>query len=169
MPSLRAVTLLSCLTACGGGGGGGTVTPPSAAPTRLASSTIEIGPTATSAELAVQLVEAPPPGPALLQVAVELPPQITLPVDERLRAARPLTTLDGDFVDGRFVVVCGDAEQPAAAALTPGPLFRLRLQPSQPRQQGSYTVALRELRVASAAGGTVAAATEPVLVTVIVR
>lgn len=169
MSSLRALTVLMALTACGGGAGGGSVSPPTTAPTSLASSAIEIGPTAASAELAVQLVASPAPGTALLQVAVELPPQLTLPVDDRLIAARPLTTLDGDFVDGRFVVLCGDAETPGAAPLTPGPLFRLLLQPSQPRQPGTYTVTLRALRAASAAGDALAAATEPVAVRVTVR
>lgn len=161
------VLVLLLLSACGGGGGGPPVQPTE--PTRLLASDLELGPTVTQGDLVVRLSTAPEPAPVLLQVAIELPPQLTLPTNERLLAARPLPTLEGDFRGGRFVVMCGDAANENAASLLPGDLFRLRLQPTLPRQPGIYTVRLQQVRAASRDGVEVAAEPTVVAATVIVR
>ena len=153
--------------ACGGSSGG-TVTP-SAQPARLTAAAVEIPANAQTAPLLVSLAGEAQPGPALVEVAVELPPQLTLPADDRLQPARPLVTLDGDFVGNRFVVLCGDGENLAAAALADGPLFRLRLQATSPRQPGDYTVTLRNLRAATAAGDEVEAVGAALVVPVTIR
>ncbi|MGB3965094.1 MAG: hypothetical protein WBO45_00070, partial [Planctomycetota bacterium] len=152
------------------GGGGGTVTPPPASGNaRLAADAVEIGSAATVADVTVQLASAPAEGACLLQVAVELPPELTLPANDRLQAAQPLPTLDGDFAAGRFVVLCGDAQNVAAANLALGPLFRLRLTPASPRQPGTYTVRFVGLKASTRDGTAVPADTNPTVVSVIVR
>jgi len=163
----RRVLPLLLLAACGGGGGGTPVLP--SEPTRLLASDLDLGPAVTQGDLLVRLSTVPEPAPVLLQVAIELPPQLTLPVSDRLLAARPLPTLDGDFVGGRFVVVCGDAQNENAAPLLTGDLFRLRLQPTSPRQPGTYTVRLQQVRAASRSGEEVAAEPSVVSATVVIR
>lgn len=159
-----------CLAACGGGGGGGgsPVLPGTA--TRLLATDLEFGPAVSQGDLVVRLSSVPEPAPVLLQIAIEIPPQLGLPSGgDRLLAARPLVDLDGDFVADRFVVMCGDARNPNALPLAVGDLFRLRLQPSLPRQPGTYTVRLHQLSAAGREGAAVAAATETISATVIVR
>ncbi|MEO6595678.1 MAG: hypothetical protein ABIP94_13070 [Planctomycetota bacterium] len=163
-PVLLAFLLVS---ACGGGGGG--PTPPIAAPARLAATDLDLGPATTSAELLVSLATTTVPAPVLLEVAVELPPALTMTANERLLAVAPVATLDGDFVSGRFVVICGDAQNPVAQPLQPGPLFRLRLATAVPRQPGTYTILLRNLRAAASDGSASAAQTEPTSVKVTIR
>jgi hypothetical protein len=166
---LRCVfAMMLSLAACGGGGGGGGQVVP-VAPTRLLASDLDLGPSVAQGDLVVRLTAAPDPAPVLLQVAIELPPQLTLPANDRLVAVAPLSDLDGDFTGGRFVVLCGDAKNQNAPPLAVGDLFRLRLQPSLPRQPGTYTVRLRQVRAASRAGEELATETEPVTATVIVR
>ncbi|MCU0866489.1 MAG: hypothetical protein MUC36_22115 [Planctomycetes bacterium] len=162
------VSIWLCVAACGGGGGGGAVLP--SAPTRLLATDLELGPTVNQGDVVVRLSSVPDPAPVLLQVAIEIPPQLSLPAGgERLLAAAPLVDLDGDFVDGRFVVMCGDARNANAVPLAVGDLFRLRLQPSLPRQPGTYTVRLRQVLAASRDGAAVAAETETISATVTVR
>lgn len=170
---LRALSLLAVLcfaVACSGGGGGVSLpTPPAAGEARLAADGLEIGPGSTGADLVVSLARAPSSGATLLQVDVELPPQLGLPTSDRLQAARPLATLDGDFTNGRFRVVCGDAQNAAAPPLAVGPLFRLRLVPSSPRQPGTFTLRLNGLRASAADGNAVPVDANPTVVEVVVR
>jgi hypothetical protein len=165
----RAVlTIWLCVAACGGGGGGGAVLP--SAPTRLLATDLELGPTVNQGDVVVRLSSVPDPAPVLLQVAIEIPPQLALPSGgERLLAASPLVDLDGDFVGGRFVVMCGDARNANATPLAVGDLFRLRLQPSLPRQPGTYTVRLRQVLASSRDGAAVAAETDTISAVVTVR
>ena len=85
------------------------------------------------------------------------------------RFAVPLVTLDGDVVDGRFKVICGDGQNPIANLLPRGPLFRLQLVTTEPRQQGSHTIRLNSLRAVASDGTPIAAETNPTEVVVIVR
>ncbi len=168
---LRRCSLLSlpCLVvACGGGGAAGT-TPPTTLTARLAAAAVDLGPAVQSADIVVQLASSPAEGPSLLEVAIELPPALTLPASDRLQAATALATLDGDFVGNRFVVLCGDAQNPAASTLAVGPLFRLRITPSLPRQVGTFTVRLHNLRAATRTGQPVPVETSPTVVDVTVR
>jgi hypothetical protein len=155
------------LAACGGGGGGGDGTPPVTQSAAFTATTAPIAPSADGTDLIVALRSTASPAPALLQVDVELPPQLQLAQQQRLSAIAPLS-VDGDFDGERFVVLCGDSTNPSADPLPIGDLFRLRVQPSQPRQPGTYTIALRGLRAATSAGADVplAAQTIPVTVTV---
>lgn len=137
---------------------------------RIAAEAIEIGPGQSQGELLVRLVGTPAQGPALLEVAVELPSGLVLPAANRLAAATALPTLDGDFVANRYVVLCGDAENSDAAILQPGDLFRLRVQPASPRTAGSYTVRFVSLRGASRNGiDDVLVDSAPLTTTVVVR
>ncbi|MCB9878636.1 MAG: hypothetical protein H6835_13645 [Planctomycetes bacterium] len=151
------------VAACGGGGGGGVIAPVQN-DVRIEASPLTI--TGDDGELLVSLSDDLRTPPALLQVAIALPPQLRLPAADRLQQARPLTTLDGDTVDGAFVVLCGDAVNAAATPLGAGPLFRLRLQPTQPRTPGTYQVQLREVRASTADGASLAAASAPLSVPV---
>jgi hypothetical protein len=160
------IASLLLLSACGGGGGGGGS--PAATPTRLAAAALDLGPATTETELAVQLAATPAP-PALLEVAIELPAGITIANGNALVAAQSAPTLDGGMVAGRYVVVCGDAHNQTAAALQPGPLFRVRLQTTNPRRTGSYSITLRNLRAANSDGTTAAVDPNPTVVSVIVR
>ena len=160
--------VLMALPACGGGGGGGVVVPV-ATLAKLAADNVEIGPAAATADVLVRLASAPTLGPCLLEVKIELPPQLTLPTNDRLLGAVPLPMLDGDFVEDRFVVVCGDASNPNAAPLAVGPLFRLRIAPTSPRQPGIWRVHLHDLRGATRDGVAVPVEASPTVVDVIVR
>jgi len=164
---LRAplVSSLLLLSACGGGGGS-----PSAVstPIRLSAAALEVAPTATSAELVVQLSEAPAPAPVLIEVAIELPPGLVL-TEDPLQAAQPAPTLDGGLVDGRYRVVCGDARNKSALPLQVGPLFRMRVTTAVPRQVGTYSITLRNLRAAQSNGEAVAVDPNPTVVSVTVR
>ncbi len=166
MRSALLPVLLLC-AACGGGGGSSEVTP-STAPARLAADDLDLGPATTTAELVVRLADAPTL-PALLEVAIELPNALTLPADHRLLPAVAVPTLDGDFKDGRFVVVCGDAENPVANLLQRGPLFRLQLVTSTPRQPGTYTIRLHDLRAVASDGKDIEVEGNPTSVNVTVR
>jgi len=166
---LRASAGLASLLLAACGGGGAAVVVPGQTPARLTAAGAEIGPFADSVEVLVQLAAVPADPVGLLQVAIELPPGLTLPATARLRPARDLVTLDGDMVGDRFVVTCGDARNVQAAPLTAGPLFWLRLQPTSPRQPGTWTVRLSGLRAAASAGAAVPAETNPATVAVVVR
>ncbi len=168
---LRSLVLVPLLlaSACGGGGGASETPAPIGSETRLSADTLEIGAAVVSVDLLVQLIDTPAVAPTLLQVAVELPPQLTLPPNDRLQAAQALATLDGDFVDGRFLVMCGDAQNAAGSTLGRGPLFRVRLQPASPRVPGTYTVRLHHLRASSRDGEALAVDANPAVVTVVVR
>jgi hypothetical protein len=160
---------LAVLAACGGGGGGGNPPPPVNAALALAAADAEIGTGATTTELLVRLVAAPTVAPCLLEAAFELPPQLTMPANDRLAAAVPLVDLDGELDGARFRVLCGDAHNANASPLAVGPLFRLRVQAASPRVPGTYTVALRQVRAATREGVEVPVETAPTLATVIVR
>lgn len=155
------------LAACGGGGGGSGVGV--AAPARLVVDAVDIAAGVTAADLVVRLDGTPEPQPALLEVAVELPPQLTLAANDRLVASRAVATLDGDWVGNRFVILCGDAQNASAAPLAPGALFRLRLVPTLPRQPGTWTVTLHDLRTAANDGTVAPAAGAPVTVAATIR
>lgn len=160
------------LTACGGGGGGGGGGPtpgPVGTSVRLTAAPVEIPVGATERELVVAIGEQAQLGAALLQVDVELPPQLSLPPKQRLRQIVPVATLDGDFVGQSFRVLCGDAANVNPQLLQATELFALRLQPSAPRQPGTYTVRLTSVRAASADGARVESDPNPVEVTVVVR
>lgn len=159
----------TALTACGGGGGGGGVAPPVVTSSQLDVAPVTIPAGATTAELTVGLRAPHDQAPALLQVEVELPPGLTLPASDRLQAVAAVPTLDGDFANGRFVVLCGDASNQTAAPLTSGPLFRLRLETTLPRQTGTHTVHLRRLLAATSAGETSPVDSAPLAVDVVVQ
>jgi hypothetical protein len=160
--------VLLLAAACGGGGGGTAVVQPTA-PARLAVDGATIAATANGADLLVRLAALPSPAPALLELAIELPRELTLPVDGRLAAAVSLATLDGDFHGGRFVVLCGDAQNRDAAPLQVGPLFRLRLQPAAPRQPGTYSVRVSNRRAAGIGGEDLPIDAEAITVQVVVQ
>ncbi|HEX5051440.1 MAG TPA: hypothetical protein VFZ65_06680 [Planctomycetota bacterium] len=168
MPRCPVLLALLLVPACGGSSGGG-ATPPAAAPARLTAADLDLGPATTSADLVVGLATTTEPAPVLLQFAVELPSALSVAPTDRLQAAVPLATLDGDFKDGRFVVLCGDGQNANASALQVGPLLRLRLVTATPRQPGTYTILLRDLRAATNDGGASAATTEPTSVQVTIR
>ncbi len=170
MPRARlACCLLATLAACGGGGGGGS-TPQLSGPARVVAGPAEIPLGAASVDVLVELANVPSPPPALLQLAVEVPAGLALSPTNRLQAATDLVTLDGDFVGDRFVVVCGDARNAAAALLKVGPLFRLRVTPATPRVPGTHQLRLKELIAASRDGQTpLAVETTPAFVDVVVR
>ncbi len=161
--------LLLVLAACGGGGGT-VATLPVADATRLAADSVEIAANATETDLVVQLAQLPSTAPSLLQVALELPPQLTLAAANRLQGLASVPTRDGDFVGDRFLIVCGDARNADAATLVAGPLFRVRIATTNPRTPGSYSLRLTDLRAASRDGnGQVPLTTTPVECTVVVR
>lgn len=159
--------VLSVLAACGGGGGGGGA--PATTPTRLSAAALDLGPATTEAELAVQLAATPAQPPVLLEVAVELPAGLTLASGNPLVATQSTPTLDGGTVGGRYVVVCGDAKNKAATPLQPGPLFRVRVQTTTPRQTGTYSITLRNLRASNSDGSAAAVDPNPTIVSVTVR
>lgn len=171
MPRSLVLLLSIGLAACGGGGGGGGGAPgePIATTARLDAASAELAPNATVTEIVVRLAGAPAAAPCLLELAVELPPALTLPPTERLAAIAPLATLDGDFVGERFVVLCGDAVNRDATALAIGPLFRLRVSASTPRLVGTHSLQLRPLRAATRDGAEVPVETAPTRVDVLVR
>ncbi|MBL8754182.1 MAG: hypothetical protein JNK15_12850, partial [Planctomycetes bacterium] len=149
--------------------GGAAPPAPVGTETRLQAAPQTIGPAVTTVELVVDLASVPAAEPTLLQVAVELPPQLTFAASNRLLPARTLATLDGDFVDARFVVMCGDAQNVPAAALGLGPLFKLRLQPTSPRVPGTWQVRLHHLRASTRDGQPVAVDPNPAVVDVVVQ
>jgi len=167
------------LAGCGGGGGGGGGTPPPPPPVgtsvRLVVADVEIPTSATSGEVVFELAEQPEQPTALLQLGVQLPPELTVaPVGGRLRNAGSVVTLDGDFVtdDGgvqRFVVLCGDADNLNVQPLQNGALFGLTLQPTTPRQPGTYTVTIDGIRASAADGGRVDVDANPVTLQVTIR
>jgi hypothetical protein len=168
MPRLPHPLALLLLTACGGGGGSGPVAPLNT-PLRLEADALDFAPAATTADLTVRLAGEPAQAPVVLQVAVELPPAMTLASGAKLTPARQLATLDGDIVDGRFLIVCGDAENVVAAPLGKGPLFRLRLATSTPRQPGTFAIRLVGLRASAAGGDVVTSETQPLSIPVTIR
>jgi len=164
---LRAVPLSFLLCACGGGGGGGG--PGVALPVRLAAADLDFAPSVSSGELLVQLAELPTSVPVLLQVAIELPPTLALAPGDPLLPAQTLVTLRGEMHGGRYVVVCGDDQNRQALPLRTGPLFSLRLVTSTPRQLGTHTITLRDLRAARSDGSDAGGDVNPAVATVMVR
>jgi len=160
---LPAVLLFS---ACGGGGGGGTSV---AAPVRLSVPDLDLGPATTSAELLVQFAQPPATGTALLQVAIELPPALTIAPGAPLQPGQPLATLKGEMVSGRYLVVCGDDRNREALPLRTGLLFSLRLATTTPRQVGTFQITLRDLLAARSDSSNADGDVNPVVATVIVR
>jgi hypothetical protein len=144
------------LVACGGGGGGGGGVAPIATTANVQLKPVTIGPGQAIVDLTVSLVDRPALGPALLQGTLILPPELSLPTNGRLAPAIPVVTLDGDFTTGNeFTVLCGDATNQDAQPLPVGPLFQIRLMPSEPRQLGTYTVTLDNVRASTSAGDSV--------------
>lgn len=140
--------------------------PPVASAASLLVAPIEIGAAVTVADITVVLAKRPEPAPALLEAHIELPPELSLPTQDRLAPATPLVTLDGNFVDNLFVVMCGDATNQNAVILPNGELFRLRVTPTLPRQPGSYSITFRNLRAATSDGNNVPLESETVAVAV---
>lgn len=161
------LSALVLLPACGGGSSGPVA--PVGTPLRLEADALDLGPATTTAELTVRLAGEPQLSPVALQVAVELPPALLLAAGSKLVPATPLATLDGDVIDGRFLIVCGDAQNVVAAQLAKGPLFRVRLATSTPRQTGTFQVQLTGLRASTAGGEPVAVEATPTVVQVVIR
>lgn len=162
-----APAILLSLSACGGGGGG-TVAPVTV-PVRLQADALDLGPSTSSAELVVRLASETTEAPVLVQATIELPPALTLAAVDRLLPVAALPTLDGEWRDGQFVVICGDAQNAVAAPLPRGPLFRVRLVATSPRQPGTYELRLIELRAAAADGTRLPIDTAPSVVSVTLR
>jgi len=167
--AMRMISMLPLILAACGGGGGSAVPPATAPSARLEAQPIEIGTTMTVADVTVALAQRPEPAPALLQARVTLPPELTLPAQDRLAPATPLVTLEGNLVGGDFLIVCGDASNQNAAPLPNGALFRLRVAPSVPRTPGTYTLTLRDLKAATIEGDDVPLVADAVTVAVTIR
>ena len=165
---LRAALFPALLlfSACGGGGGGG---PTVTAAVRLAAVDIDLAASTTSAELAVSLVHQSTTAPAMLQVAIELPPALTVALGDPLSAAQPLITLKGELRNGRYLVVLGDDRNRDALPLANGPLFRLRLATTTPRQVGTFQITLRDLLAAQSGGAPADFDVNPATATVTIR
>lgn len=161
-------SFLLLLAACGGGGGGGVVTPVTA-PLALTAAPLDLGPATSEVELVVQLATDGGQAPVLLQVAIELPPALTLASGTRLLPARNLPTLDRELTSNQLLVVCGDAQNADAGPLAEGPLFRVRLVAATPRQVGTHAVRLTGLLASAADGSRLTVATEPAVVAVQLR
>jgi hypothetical protein len=159
---------LLLLAACGGGGGGDAA-PPATQPMRLTATALDLGPATSSAELVVSLPDTPTGSPVLLQVAIELPPALVLAAGAPLQAATNLVHLEGEWHDGRYLVLCGDAQNRIAAPLPTGALFRLRLAAATPRQVGQHEIRLLDLRATDSVGTRLPVATDPLLIPVTVR
>ena len=173
MRSVTPILLTLSFVACGGGGGGGgggePPTPPATPTAVIAATAVVMAPSQTIADLTVSLLQSPTSAPVLLEAHVDLPPQLTLPIASRLAAAVPLANLDGDFVQDSFVILCGDNANPNAQQLPVGPLFHLRISPSEPRLPGTYTVTLHSLLAATSEGEAVPLASESIAVTVSIQ
>lgn len=157
------------LAACGGGGGGGDPVPPVAVNAIIQVAPLEIAAGSGAADLTVALTEGGSPAPALLEAHLELPPELRLPAQDRLLSASNTVMLDGNLVDGRFVVLCGDNKNVDALPLASGPLFSVRLEPTPPRRPGTYTVTVRNLRAASSGGDNVPLAADTLTVAVTIQ
>jgi hypothetical protein len=159
------------LVACGGGGGD-SPTPPVAANASLQVAPVELLASETSKDLVVSLSQAEGTAPALMQMDIELPPELTLPSSNRLTAATPLVTLEGNYANNNnntFAVLCGDASNRNAQALPNGALFRLRLVAASPRSTGSFIVTIKNVRAATSAGESVALANQTLTAAVTIR
>lgn len=156
------------LVACGGGGGG-TTAPPVVITANVQLQPVTIGAGQTVVDLTVSLAQRTEPGPALLQATLVLPPELSLPATERLAPAAPMVTLDGDFTANEFTVLCGDASNQEAQPLPVGPLFQMRLMPTSPRQPGTYTVTLKNVRAATSSGDDVPLALTTLTATVTIQ
>lgn len=156
------------LVACGGGGGGASV-PPVATTANVELQPVTIGAGQTVVDLTVSLAQRSEPGPALLQATLVLPPELSLPATERLAPATPMVTLDGDFTNNEFTVLCGDASNEEAQPLPVGPLFQMRLMPTSPRQPGTYIVTLKNVRAATSSGSDVPLALTTLTATVTIQ
>lgn len=156
------------LVACGGGGGGATV-PTVATAANVQLQPVTIGTGQSIVDLTVSLEQRPESGPALVQGTLLLPPELSLPTSDRLAPATPVVTLDGDFVNNEFTVICGDATNPQAQDLPLGALFQVRLMPTAPRQPGTYTVTLKDVRAATSGGSNVPLALTTLTATVTIQ
>jgi hypothetical protein len=166
LPSALWFPAFVLLAACGGGGGGNAGLTTS---TRLSSAGVEFSPTATAADLIVSLTDLASPAPVLLQVVIELPAALTVSQTSPLQAIQSTPTLHGAKVDGHYVVVCGDAQNPEGVPLQEGELFRLRLVTTTPRQVGSHEIALSQLLLAQSDGSKATTEPDPTVVTAIVN
>lgn len=137
-----------------------------ATPLRLAANAVVLAGTATTGELTVTLPPTAGSGVALLEISFELPPAVTVAGLEPLQSLQPVPTLDGSLANGRYRVLCGDAQNQVAAALAGGPLFRLRLQATNPRQVGSHEVRMFAVSAARSDGERVAVDANPTVVSV---
>ncbi|MCR9247874.1 MAG: hypothetical protein NXI31_22830 [bacterium] len=166
--SQRVLGLLLCgaIAGCGGGGGGGGNVAP---PARVASADLEIASNTTVAELAVAVTDLPTPPPALMEVVIDLPPALTVAPTDPLTKVQAVPTLAGNRRGNQFVVICGDDQNPTAATLTNGELFRLRLVVTAPRQPGTHEITLRDAILARGDGSEAATESAPQIVSVTVR
>jgi len=160
LPALLPALLLA---ACSGGGGGPAA---AAAPLRLAANAVVLAGSATTGELVVMLPLGSGGQVSLLEVSFELPPALTVAGLEPLQPLQPMPTLDGNLTGGRYRVVCGDAQNQVAAGLASGPLFRLRLLATNPRQVGSHTVRMLVASAARSEGARIAVDPNPTVVSV---
>jgi hypothetical protein len=159
-------SLLLLVPACGGGGGG-TVTPVGA-PVRLQATALDLGPATSEAELVVRLADTTE-SPALMRLAVELPPALALAANDRLLPVALLPTLEGEAQGNRLLVLCGDARNPVAGSIPNGALFRVRLVAAVPRQVGTHQIKLVDLQASASDGSRLPVDGAPVLVPVTLR
>jgi hypothetical protein len=117
----------------------------------------------------VHFAQPPATAPALLQVAIELPPALTIAPGASLQPGQPLATLRGETVNGRYLVVCGDDRNREALPLQNGLLFSLRLATATPRQLGTFAITLRDLLAAKSDSSNADGDVNPVIATVTVR
>jgi hypothetical protein len=162
--ALGAVLLAA---ACGGGGGGGG-SPPVSTAVRLSAAPVALGTGTATAQLDLVLA-ANADAPTLVQFALVLPSAVAVAPNDALLPSQALPTLDGALKDGRYLVVCGDAQNRSAEPLRAGPLVGVRLVATSPRRPGTYTVLVQDLLAARSDGSPAVAATAPLAVRVTVE
>lgn len=161
-----ALGVLVLAGACGGGGGGGS--PPLSTAVRLTAAPLALGTGTSTAQLDLALANSND-APVLVQFALVLPTALAVAPTDALVPGQVLPTLDGAQKGGRYLVVCGDAQNRTATPLRSGPLLGVRLVATSPRQPGTYTVLVQDLLAARSDGSAAAAATEPLAVRVTVE
>jgi len=165
----NAILIAFATTACGGSGGPGPT--PLANELRLTISDATLPATATTGDLTVSLAEHTPElAPALLQFDLAIdPPIVSVAAGSPLTAIQNIETLDGDFVEGGFRIICGYGESPDAQQLSSGALFRIALQASTPRVAGAATVTMTGLRVVDGQGEQVPLDSGPITAAITVQ
>lgn len=167
----RSVAACACvcalLAACGGGGERAT---PAASPevVRLVADPVTIGSAQYDVEVGVRLALPAGAAPALVAATIDVPPELTL-LAPGARPATPLADFEFAEAPAGLRVLAGDARNVAAAPLSAGPLFWLRVAPSLPRTPGTYRVALRDVAAATRDGAVAAATSAPAYVDVVVE